>query len=314
MGGSVNYKKIILMILMFGFLGCSEKNVSSTNLNANERLLKLDLDKNQSSKIEVKKGTYLGHSIEYNEVDGIKYFGGDILLNKDANFVDQESLSNQVSEKGLHKTHICAGLHKNICVVDSRWPRRTIPYVISPNFRFETRQYLKASLDEMNSLTVLNFVPRTNEIDYIFIEPIDKTRFPNAAGLTYIGYQRSGAQSVMVVDYPVYWFLKSVIQHEMLHAIGMAHEQNRPDRNLYIDLFDENIIPEVRSNFLPFNFYSKSYGPYDPYSIMHYGSDSGSNGRGPSMLLKNGTRIPYNSVMTYWDITTIYYMYITRPL
>lgn len=34
---------------------------------------------------------------------------------------------------------------------------------------------------------------------------------------------------------------KGVVIHEIFHALGRWHEQARPDRNLYIRIYPENI-------------------------------------------------------------------------
>ena len=61
------------------------------------------------------------------------------------------------------------------------------------------------------------------------------------------------------------------IEHEFLHALGVHHEQTRPDRDQFVDIFWNNIIPKEK-----FNFYKESSsnvvisGPYDYGSVMHY--------------------------------------------
>ena len=63
---------------------------------------------------------------------------------------------------------------------------------------------------------------------------------------------------------------KRTIQHEFIHALGFHHEQNRPDRNDYVTINENNIIQDFKNNFkrqktsLTFNV------PYDGKSIMHY--------------------------------------------
>jgi len=82
-----------------------------------------------------------------------------------------------------------------------------------------------------------------------------------------------------------------VTVHEIMHALGLFHEQARPDRDEHIIVNWQN-IQGGESNF---NYKKRSEQrvdrlnlPYDYNSIMHYSSGTFSNGQGPTMIAKNG--------------------------
>eukprot|EP00434_Breviolum_minutum_P040620 symbB.v1.2.036101.t1/scaffold5010.1/size60825/3 len=72
------------------------------------------------------------------------------------------------------------------------------------------------------------------------------------------------------------------VVHELLHALGMGHEQARPDRDDYVTVHWQNIKSGMASQFDK-KPNADTARPYDVGSIMHYSGLSFSNGRGPSM-------------------------------
>ena len=67
------------------------------------------------------------------------------------------------------------------------------------------------------------------------------------------------------------------IQHEFLHATGILHHQSRSDRDDFIRVLDDNILPgeQYKNNFKMYDQNHVShYGlPYDFLSVMHYGKN-----------------------------------------
>lgn len=56
--------------------------------------------------------------------------------------------------------------------------------------------------------------------------------------------------------------------HELAHLVGFYHEHQRSDRDEYINVRYDNIVPHFRKDFEKYNF--TTYGEYDFGSIMHY--------------------------------------------
>ena len=53
----------------------------------------------------------------------------------------------------------------------------------------------------------------------------------------------------LTADYYWHCLFKDTVQHEFMHALGFHHEQNRPDRDQFVEVHLENVVPLYRYNF-----------------------------------------------------------------
>uniref|UniRef100_A0A0K0FD33 Metalloendopeptidase n=1 Tax=Strongyloides venezuelensis TaxID=75913 RepID=A0A0K0FD33_STRVS len=80
-----------------------------------------------------------------------------------------------------------------------------------------------------------------------------------------------------------------VVQHELSHALGVFHEQSRPDRDNYLTIDIQNVARDMRSNYDKSSLAeTETFGiPYDYSSIMQYGKTYFSIDGKPVMFPKN---------------------------
>ncbi|CEF61450.1 Astacin-like metalloendopeptidase [Strongyloides ratti] len=101
-----------------------------------------------------------------------------------------------------------------------------------------------------------------------------------------------------------------IVQDEVSHALGMFHEQSRPDRDNYLSVNLNNVDSNLRDNFDKSTIAeTDTFGvPYDYGSVMHYGKKAFSSNRGLTMVPKNKdylNTIGNNEKMQFNDIKTI---------
>ncbi|KAI5088552.1 nephrosin isoform 1 precursor [Silurus meridionalis] len=145
-----------------------------------------------------------------------------------------------------------------------RWPRNSdkkvyVPYVISSQYSTPEIDDIETALNSFQKSTCIRFKRRTNEVDYINIIS-DKGCYSFVGRI--FGTQNLSLQHPICVNH-------KIIQHELLHALGFVHEQNRSDRDEHVRILFENIKPGLEDNFEKVNTNNLNT-PYDYNSIMQY--------------------------------------------
>ena len=94
------------------------------------------------------------------------------------------------------------------------------------------------------------------------------------------------------------------IYHEMLHVLGMLHEQQRPDRDEYVTVHYKNIPYSFDKQFKKLKKAKTLDLPYDFRSIMHYTTFQGTGYPNESTITLNvSTFLKKNGflVTTFYD-------------
>nr|AYV97265.1 zinc metalloproteinase nas-13 [Anisakis simplex] len=156
-----------------------------------------------------------------------------------------------------------------------RWKDGIVPFTVSRNFNADQRAIIAAAIADYHKYTCIKLVNRNKEKDYISIGP-------GSGCWSYVGYV-GGEQTLSL---GAECFVKGVVIHELMHALGIQHEQSRTDRDGYVKINFENILPGMEGNF-------QSYGSdevdnlglrYDYDSVMHYPEDGFSKNGKPTIV------------------------------
>lgn len=161
---------------------------------------------------------------------------------------------------------------KAIYYNSQRWPGGVIYYAVDASLSSKLT-LIKEAIQHYHENTCIKFKPRTNEADYVVLYSGDGCN-------SWVG--RKGGQQTVSLGSGCDWF--RTIVHELMHAVGFYHEQNRPDRDQSIKIHWENVSPAAVPQFrLLEKNETNLLTAFDFDSVMLYGPRTFSNNSGITM-------------------------------
>ncbi|CAF3380729.1 unnamed protein product [Rotaria sp. Silwood1] len=125
-----------------------------------------------------------------------------------------------------------------------RWPKGIVPYTILSDFSIADRNLIINAMRTLESLTAVN-----NVLCVQFREKVDSDgpyyiTIQNGVGCSSIigRYTDYTVDRTMILETPSCLYT-GIVMHELIHTLGFYHEQSRPDRDDYVKVIWDNIIP-----------------------------------------------------------------------
>jgi len=176
-----------------------------------------------------------------------------------------------------------------------------VPYVFGRDTSSQMKKVVRKAIRSFKRKTCIRFEPKKSKHN-------SYVKFSKSSGCaSYVGNIFPGQ--------PIYLgrgcLTHRIVIHEMMHALGFDHEQSRPDRDRYINVFLRNVTQEGKDGFvkMPGYKWDSQKSPYDIYSVMHYSSSTFTSNGKSTLLTKNGEKIWKADDFSYEDINQINKMY-----
>lgn len=145
----------------------------------------------------------------------------------------------------------------------ARWPDNKIPFVLETSLTRGMKDEIRAAFEHYHKQTQVRFVERNGENGFVCLMRDDHEA---GCGNSTIGFNGGPIIIKLKEDCDM-----GTVVHELCHALGVHHEMQRPDREDFVHVNEENIDEGKEDNFkLLDKDKVVTSGPYDYDSIMHY--------------------------------------------
>lgn len=211
-------------------------------------------------------------SITFRDVNGLAIADGGIILGKTAKIKEESQRIAQMGSAAPTDADLPDGTRtvRQALIAqsgsDKLWPSGVVRFRFAANVPTQLRNRVEQAIEHIQAQTNITFTNSDGTGDFVTIRTHAES-FSSAE----LGRQ-GGEQFVnLAVDFDI-----GGIVHELLHSLGVLHEQSRNDRDAYVTINDgtngtpDNIESWAKHNFRKGGAGTVDLGPYDYGSIMHY--------------------------------------------
>ncbi|XP_012497335.1 PREDICTED: astacin-like metalloendopeptidase [Propithecus coquereli] len=153
-----------------------------------------------------------------------------------------------------------------LSATSNKWPKSSdgiveIPFLLSSKYDEPSRNIILEAFAEFERFTCVRFVAHQGQRDFISVIPMYGC---------FSGVGRSGGMQMVSLAPACLQRGRGIVLHELMHVLGFWHEHARADRDHYIRVDWNEILPGFEINFIKSRS-SNMLTPYDYSSVMHYG-------------------------------------------
>uniref|UniRef100_A0A2K6REM5 Metalloendopeptidase n=1 Tax=Rhinopithecus roxellana TaxID=61622 RepID=A0A2K6REM5_RHIRO len=197
-----------------------------------------------------------------------------------------------------------------LSATSNKWPTGgggvvEVPFLLSSKYDEPSRQVILEALADFERSTCIRFVAYQGQRDFISIIPM-------YGCFSSVG--RSGGMQVVSLAPTCLQKGRGIVLHELMHVLGFWHEHARADRDRYIRINWNEILPGFEINFIKSRS-SNMLTPYDYSSVMHYGRFAFSRRGLPTItpLWAPSVHIGQRWNLSASDITRVLKLYSCSP-